>query len=67
MYDKEHKDYHNWDASEDRTIPIPPTQNTENIEDFSKLNEKDQNDYWAWKTLRGRPPLAQRKIIVCLD
>jgi len=47
-YDKGHKDYHNWDANEDRSYQRYQTEHHEK-RGFVELNTSQQTAYWNWR------------------
>jgi hypothetical protein len=47
-YDKAHKDYHNWDANEDRSYQRYQTEHHEKRA-FVELNTRQQTVYWNWR------------------
>jgi len=49
VYDRAHKDYHNWDDNEDRSYRQYLGDNHQNYREYSKLNNKQQNTYWNWR------------------
>src|ERR1700686_1319866 len=49
VYDRAHKDYHNWDDNEDRYYHQYFTENHREYRDYSKLNRRDQDNYWKWR------------------
>jgi hypothetical protein len=49
VYDKNHKDYHNWDDNENRAWGQYLTENHKNPHEFSKANKKEQSQYWNWR------------------
>jgi hypothetical protein len=49
VYDKDHKDYHNWDDNENRAWGRYQTENHEKSREFSKANKKEQSQYWNWR------------------
>jgi NADH dehydrogenase/NADH:ubiquinone oxidoreductase subunit G len=53
VYDRVHKDYHNWDGDEDRYYHQYFTENHREYRDYSKLNRKDQDAYWTWRHEHG--------------
>jgi hypothetical protein len=53
VYDRSHKDYHNWDDNEDRTYHQYFTENHGEYRDYSKLKRKDQDAYWNWRHEHG--------------
>jgi hypothetical protein len=48
-YDKEHKDYHHWDAREDKAYHVYWEQNHHPYRDWGKINDHDRADYWRWR------------------
>jgi len=49
VYDKSHKDYHNWDENEDRAYTqFHGSHKTYNAT-FSKTTPKQQTAYWNWR------------------
>ena len=49
VYDREHKDYHNWDANEDRSYRQYYSEQHRDYRDYNKLNRRQQSDYWKWR------------------
>jgi hypothetical protein len=49
VYDKDHKDYHNWDDNENRAWGQYLSENHKNAHKFSKANKKEQSQYWRWR------------------
>jgi hypothetical protein len=49
VYDREHKDYHNWDDSEDRNYRRYLDEQHRDYRDFSRENRRRQNEYWKWR------------------
>ena len=49
VYDKDHKDYHNWDDHENRAWGQYLTENHRQPHEFSKANRKEQSQYWNWR------------------
>ena len=49
VYDKDHKDYHNWDDHENQQWGVFLTENHRNPHEFSKANKKEQSEYWNWR------------------
>ena len=49
-YDREHKDYHNWDANEDSAYRRWMTEERhEQYRDFGRLKRDQQTAYWSWR------------------
>ena len=55
VYDPGYRDYHRWNAGEDRAYHTYWMENhgREPYRDFKKLNADQQNDYWKWR--HGHP------------
>ena len=49
VYDKDHKDYHNWDDNENRAWGQYLTENHKKSHEFSKGSKKEQSQYWNWR------------------
>ncbi len=49
VYDKDHKDYHNWDDNENRAWGQFLSENHKKPHEFSKANKKEQSQYWNWR------------------
>jgi hypothetical protein len=49
VYDRSHKDYHNWDGNEDRAYRQYLGDKHQDYRDYSKLNHGQQNTYWNWR------------------
>jgi hypothetical protein len=49
VYDKQHKDYHNWDDNENRSWGQYLNENHKNSHEFSKANKREQSSYWNWR------------------
>ncbi len=49
VYDKDHKDYHNWDDKENEAWGRYLTEKHHKSYEFSKANKKEQADYWNWR------------------
>lgn len=49
VYDKEHKDYHNWDDNENHAWGQYLTENHKTSHEYSKANKKEQSQYWNYR------------------
>jgi hypothetical protein len=49
VYDRDHKDYHNWDDRENRSWGLYLSQNHKKSHEFAKSNRKEQSEYWNWR------------------
>lgn len=47
--DKQHNDDHAWNGQEDKAYRIYAKQNHRKYNDFSKIKEEDQQNYWNWR------------------
>src|SRR5580700_5765023 len=47
-YDRGHKDYHNWDANEDRSYQRYQTEHHQK-RPFVQLSTRQQTVYWNWR------------------
>jgi hypothetical protein len=49
VYDRDHKDYHNWDDREDHSYRLYLTEHHRPYVEFSKQRSKDQRNYWNYR------------------
>jgi hypothetical protein len=49
VYDRDHKDYHNWDDHENRAWGIYLTNNHKKNHEFARANRREQSNYWKWR------------------
>jgi hypothetical protein len=49
VYDRQHKDYHNWDANEDRAYRGYLQDNHRQYRPFTELKSREQTSYWNWR------------------
>jgi hypothetical protein len=49
IYDREHKDYHNWNNDEDKQWHVYVGTEHKKYHDYDKANRKEQADYWKWR------------------
>ena len=49
VYDREHRDYHQWNTDEDRRYHEYLDEHHMKYRDFSRLNQKRQREYWRWR------------------
>jgi hypothetical protein len=49
VYDRSHKDYHNWDDHENQTWGVYLTNNHRTYVEYGKARRSDQNAYWNWR------------------
>jgi len=49
IYDRDHKDWHNWDAREDRAYRMWGTDQHRDYVEWKTLPARDQAAYWTWR------------------
>jgi hypothetical protein len=49
VYDREHKDYHNWDDHENAAWHRYLAENRREDHEFAKSKRKEQAEYWNWR------------------
>ena len=49
VYDRDHRDYHNWDDREDRAYRGYLNDQHQNYRVYNKQNHRRQNQYWNWR------------------
>ena len=49
VYDRNHKDYHNWDDHENTAWGVYLTENHKKPHEFKTANKKEQANYWNWR------------------
>ena len=49
VYDRDHKDYHNWDDNENKRWGLYLQENHLKEHDFKKATRKEQSEYWKWR------------------
>lgn len=48
-YDRDHKDWHNWDDHEDRAYRAWGSQVNRPYVEWNRLPARDQRNYWRWR------------------
>jgi hypothetical protein len=48
-YDRNHKDYHNWDDNEDRSYRIYLGERHREYHPFVEVSHRQQQSYWNWR------------------
>lgn len=48
-YDPTYKEYHNWNANEDRAYRMYLQENHRTYEEFPKTKTTEQTEYWKWR------------------
>ena len=49
IYDRSHRDYHQWNGDEDRLYRQYLADHHRRYRAFSRLNRKQQLEYWQWR------------------
>jgi hypothetical protein len=51
VYDRQYRDYHNWNGNEDQRYRqwYGNQYNGREYRDYNRLSHKQQNDYWKWR------------------
>jgi len=49
VYDRNHKDYHNWDDHENAAWGVYLNDNHKKSHEFRKSNKREQSNYWNWR------------------
>jgi hypothetical protein len=49
VYDKQHKDYHNWDDKENHAWGQYLSDNHKSSHEYPKANRKEQSQYWNYR------------------
>jgi hypothetical protein len=48
-YDKQHKDYHQWDGNEQKSYTVYLNENHIQVHAFKKAKPTEQQQYWQWR------------------
>jgi len=49
VYDRDHRDYHNWDDREDHAYRGYLVERHRNYRAYDRQNRRSQRDYWNWR------------------
>ena len=49
VYDRDHRDYHNWDDREEHAYRGYLTERHENYRAYDRQKHKNQRNYWNWR------------------
>jgi hypothetical protein len=49
VYDRHHKDYHNWDDNENHAWGQFLVENHRDHHEYAKSNRREQSQYWNWR------------------
>ena len=48
VFDRDHRDYHNWNRDEDRRYRNYLAEQHRRYRAYARLNKKQQREYWKW-------------------
>jgi hypothetical protein len=49
VYDRDHRDYHNWDDHEDRAFRNYLAEQHRDYREYNQQNRREQKHYWNWR------------------
>jgi hypothetical protein len=49
VYDRDHRDYHNWDDREDRAYRRYLAEQRREYREYNHQNHREQRHYWNWR------------------
>ena len=49
IYDRNHRDYHNWDDRESHAWGVFLTDNHRKNHEYSRAHRREQSEYWNWR------------------
>lgn len=49
VYDRDHRDYHNWDDHENHAWGVFLTNNHRKSHEFAKAHRRERSEYWNWR------------------
>jgi hypothetical protein len=49
VYDRDHRDYHNWDDREDRSYRVYLGEQHRDYREYNHQNHRVQRNYWNWR------------------
>lgn len=49
VYDRDHRDYHNWDDREDRAYRRYLVEQRRSYREYNRQNHSAQRHYWNWR------------------
>ena len=49
VYDRHHKDYHNWDDHENHAWGLYLTDHHKKEHEFTHSSKREQSNYWNWR------------------
>jgi hypothetical protein len=52
VYDRDNKDYHNWNSQEDQMYRRWLEERRQSYVDYDRLDARQQREYWSWRHTR---------------
>ena len=49
VYDRNHRDYHNWDDREEHSYRVYLTNHHRPYVEYNSQNSRNQRSYWSWR------------------
>jgi hypothetical protein len=49
VYDRHHRDYHNWDDRENHAWGVYLTDNHRHAHEYSRARRRERSEYWNWR------------------
>jgi len=49
VYDRDHRDYHNWDDHEDRSYRRYLAEQHRSYREYNRQHNREQRHYWRWR------------------
>jgi hypothetical protein len=49
IYDRTHKDYHNWDEHENEAWRLYLSNSHKQYHEYQRANRREQEEYWNWR------------------
>jgi hypothetical protein len=49
VYDRSHKDYHDWNENEDKSYRQYAGEQHQDFREYQTLNAEQQDQYWNWR------------------
>lgn len=49
IYDRDHRDYHNWDDREDRSYRVYLGEQHRPYREYNRQHYRTQRNYWRWR------------------
>ena len=53
VYDRDHRDYHNWDDREVHSYGIFRAEHPKYNENYARAKRRQQREYWRWRHEHG--------------